>query len=116
MTIGETYVLEKDEELRIEVDLQNKEDVVIVELLSGVAEIFGTEMVINPGKARYTFHHGAKFSVFTYHGCSVKVYGQNQIEPYRSKEHPMVQYLNVHSALEDMRVKAENEGKIFPPS
>ena len=109
MPVGETYVLEKDEELRIEVDLQNREEVIYVELLSGKAEIFGTEMVINPGKSvRYKFHHGAKFSVYTYHGCSLTVYGQNRITPYKSKEHPMIQYLNVHSALEDIRSQAAN--------
>ena len=104
MVIGERYELEKDEELRIEVDLQNKEENVFVELLNGVAEIFGTEMVTG---TKYRFSHGAKFSVFTYHGCSLTVYGQNLSPPYKSKEHPMIQYLNVHSALEDMRREAD---------
>ena len=110
MPIGETYLLEKDEELRIEVDFkeENKDEVIYIELLSGIAEIFGTEMVINPGKSvRYKFHHGAKFSVYTYHGCSLTVYGQNKTAPYKSKDHPMIQYLNVHSALEDMRCQAD---------
>ena len=108
MPIGETYLLEKDEELRIEVDLLNEQEVIYVELLSGIAEIFGTEMVINPGKSvRYKFNHGAKFSVYTYHGCSLTVYGQNQKTPYKSKNHPMIEHINVHSALEDMRSQAD---------
>jgi polyribonucleotide 5'-hydroxyl-kinase len=41
-----------------------------VELRSGMAEIFGTEMVQN---AEYKFHSGAKLSVFTFHGCQVLV-------------------------------------------
>lgn len=102
MVIAERFELEKDEELRIEVDLTNKDEYVFVELQTGVAEIFGTEMVMG---TKYKFAHGAKFSAYTYHGCSLLVYGQNQIPPYKSKEHPMIQYLNVHSALEDMRQK-----------
>ena len=40
------FKLEADEELRIEVDC-GKTDRVVVELKSGHAEIFGTEMVVN---------------------------------------------------------------------
>ena len=43
---AKTFKLEADEELRVEVDC-GKNDKVIVELKSGHAEIFGTEMVIN---------------------------------------------------------------------
>ena len=75
MVIGERFELEKDEELRVEVELQNSEEHVFVELQTGIAEIFGTEMVIG---TKYQFNHGAKFSVFTYHGCSLTVYGQNK--------------------------------------
>ncbi len=107
MVIGERFELEQDEELRIDVDPKGKE-LVMVELLSGVAEIFGTEMVIG---TKYRFRHGAKFSVYTYHGCSVTVYGQNEEKlPYKSKEHQMIQYLNVHSGLEDLRTAADGDG------
>jgi hypothetical protein len=43
---------------------------VVVELITGVAEIFGTEMVLH---TKYHFGHGAKIAVFTYHGCTVQV-------------------------------------------
>ena len=43
---------------------------VVVELMSGVAEIFGTEMVLH---TKYHFGQGAKIAVFTYHGCTVQV-------------------------------------------
>ena len=79
-----------------------------VELLNGVAEIFGTEMVKD---FKYKFHHGSKFSVYTYHGCTVNVFGRNQIAPYKSKEHPMIQYLNVHHALENLRKESDTKGK-----
>lgn len=112
MVIGERYELEKDEELRIEVDLANKEENIMIELLSGIGEIFGTEMVIG---TKYKFHHGAKFSVYTYHGCALTVFGLNQTRPYKSKEHPMIQYLNVHSGLEDLRCKVDKEGLEMGP-
>jgi polyribonucleotide 5'-hydroxyl-kinase len=43
---------------------------VVVELMSGVAEIFGTEMVLH---TKYHLGQGAKVAVFTYHGCTVQV-------------------------------------------
>ena len=112
MSIGERYELEPDEELRVEVDLVVKDELCYVELLNGIAEIFGTEMVKD---FKYKFHHGSKFSVYTYHGCTVNVFGRNQIAPYKSKEHPMIQYLNVHHALENLRKESDtNENKIGP--
>jgi polyribonucleotide 5'-hydroxyl-kinase len=47
-----------------------QDETVTVELKSGIAEIFGTEMVLN---TKYTFRSGAKFAVFTYHGCQILV-------------------------------------------
>ena len=46
MVDGKIFKLEADEELRVEVDC-GKNDKVFVELKSGHAEIFGTEMVVN---------------------------------------------------------------------
>lgn len=63
------FQLEQDEELRIEVDCAKGEKVT-VELMSGIAEIFGTEMVTN---TKYKFGSGTKLAVFTYQGCSIKV-------------------------------------------
>ena len=54
----------------------------MVELKSGQAEIFGTEMVTN---TRYQFGAGAKLAVFTYQGCTVQVSGKVEVEPYTSK-------------------------------
>jgi len=99
------YKLECDEELRIEVDCPNNESI-SVELKAGMAEIFGTEMVQN---AKYSFTCGAKIAVFTYQGCTVEVDGNLEVEPYTSKETPMIIYLNTHAALEQMRIKAEQE-------
>lgn len=66
---AELYQVEQDEELRVEVDCPKGEKVT-VELKQGMAEIFGTEMVMN---TLYTFGSGAKFSVHTFHGCQILV-------------------------------------------
>ena len=113
MSVGERYELEVDEELRIDVDLDQKGEICMVELMNGYAEIDGTEMVKD---FKYKFHHGRKFSVYTYHGCTVTVYGRNpDTNLYKSKEHPMIQYLNIHSALERKRKEADaKDSKVGP--
>ena len=35
----------------------------------------------------------------------IKVEGELEVEPYTSKETPMILYLNTHAALEQMRMK-----------
>ena len=99
------FKLDAEEELRVEVDC-GKTDKVIVELLSGHAEIFGTEMVVHN---KYQFFRGSKFAVFTFQGCRVQVQGSMEVDPYTSKETPMLMYLNTHAALEQLRQKAEKE-------
>ncbi len=105
-SVGERFELAKDEELRIEVELPSKDESILVELKAGVAEIFGTEMVLG---VKYRFASGAKFSVYTYHGACIVVYGRIEElndKPYKSDMNPMVQYLNIHAALENMRSEA----------
>lgn len=57
----------------------------------------------------YEFHTGAKVAIFTYHGCHLVVRGATDVI-YVAKETPMVQYLNVHTGLEQMRAHAEELG------
>ncbi|KAL3831762.1 hypothetical protein ACJMK2_023469 [Sinanodonta woodiana] len=96
----EEFKLEKDSEFRFELD---EHSTVQLEVLDGMAEVFGTELV----KARkYTFYKGAKVAVYTWHGCNIKLTGKTEVA-YISKETPMVIYANMHAALEQMRVKAE---------
>lgn len=64
-------------------------------------------------KKSYEFLTGAKVAIFTYHGCVLKLTGKTDVS-YVSKETPMVQYLNCHTALEAMRVKAEELDTIGP--
>jgi len=104
------FKLEAEEELRVEVDC-GKSDKVVVELMSGHAEIFGTEMVVHN---KYQFSRGAKFAVFTFQGCRVQIQGPMEVDPYTSKETPMLLYLNTHAALEQLRQKAEKESSRGP--
>ena len=41
--------------------------------------------------------------------CLVQVTGKLEVEPYSSKETPMIMYLNTHAALEQLRQKADQE-------
>ncbi|XP_054734474.1 protein CLP1 homolog [Anastrepha obliqua] len=105
---GEEFTLEADSELRFEIE--DKDAKVFVTLISGFAEMFGTELV---KKKKYEFLTGAKVAIFTYHGCVLNVNGKTDVS-YISKETPMVQYLNCHAALEQMRVAAEEKDERGP--
>lgn len=74
------------------------------------AELFGTELV--KGKP-YEFHTGAKVAIYTYHGCTLCVKGGMDVN-YIAKETPMVQYLNSHAALEQLRLSADEKGENGP--
>jgi polyribonucleotide 5'-hydroxyl-kinase len=73
----------------------------ITQLLSGTAEIFGTELAVNQ---TYTFT-GHKAAVYTWHGCKLEVFGDCQTD-YTAEETPMASYANLHFALEDIRMNA----------
>ncbi|XP_011201650.1 protein CLP1 homolog [Bactrocera dorsalis] len=105
---GEEFTLEADSELRFEIE--DKDAKVFVTLISGFAEMFGTELV---KKKKYEFLTGAKVAIFTYHGCVLNVNGKTDVS-YISKETPMVQYLNCHAALEQMRASAEEKDERGP--
>jgi len=94
------YTLEVDQELRLEVAAEKE---AVITIVDGQAEIFGTELVRNK---HYTFGSGAKVAVFTWHGCVVEVEGEIEVG-YISGETPMVVYLNVHMAIEQIRQKVE---------
>lgn len=98
------FQLDPDAELRFEIE--NKNETVTLEVKTGMAEIFGTELV--KGKP-YTFTTGAKIAVFTWQGCTVELKGRKNIS-YIAKETPMMFYLNCHACLEQLRMKAEAEG------
>nr|XP_006825168.1 PREDICTED: polyribonucleotide 5'-hydroxyl-kinase Clp1-like [Saccoglossus kowalevskii] len=102
----QVYQLARDCEFRFEVE--NNE--VQLQLIDGMAEIFGTELTKNNS---YTFTSGAKFAVYTWHGCTFQVSGKTEVA-YKSIDTPMVTYLNTHAALEQMRQQSEREDKQGP--
>lgn len=96
------WVLEVDQELRIEVAKDSEAKVTIVD---GQAEIFGTELVRNK---TYVFGSSHKCAIFTWHGCTVQIEGELEVG-YVSGETPMVIYLNVHMSIEQMRQRREKQ-------
>lgn len=62
---------------------------------------------------KYTFLQGAKVAIFSYQGCVLVIRGTPDV-CYIARETPMIQYLNTHSAIEQMRVKADERGTRGP--
>lgn len=56
------------------------------QLKSGMAEVFGTELVKGKG---YVFTTGAKIAVFTWQGCVIELRGKTDVS-YVAKETPVV--------------------------
>ncbi|KAL2862365.1 cleavage polyadenylation factor subunit CLP1 [Aspergillus lucknowensis] len=104
-----------------------------VKLETGTAELFGTELA--PSQT-YTFS-GTKAAIYTWHGCTLEVsagdavsgidgmpatatagrggYGAGGCQSeYIAEETPMVEYANVHFALETLRNEAKATGKDGP--
>uniref|UniRef100_A0A3B3HBZ5 Polyribonucleotide 5'-hydroxyl-kinase Clp1 n=1 Tax=Oryzias latipes TaxID=8090 RepID=A0A3B3HBZ5_ORYLA len=104
------FDLEKETELRFEVEAGEAAEQVELELLSGLAEVFGSELNRNK---KYVFGPGSKIAVFTWQGCSVNLHGKPEVA-YVSKDTPMLLYLNTHAALEQMRKQAERENERGP--
>ncbi|CAO3692138.1 unnamed protein product [Umbelopsis ramanniana] len=100
------YNLEQESELRFEVEFSSKAS---VKLISGTAEIFGTELATG---VTYQFF-GRKIAVFTWHGCCLELTGQCSVE-YTANETPMSSYLNLHLALEQIRENAAQQGEQGP--
>lgn len=100
------FDLEKCTELRFEV----ADDPVIIRLVQGKAELFGTELRL---EQKYTFKKGDKVAIFTYHGCKIKMIGKPEVD-YVSAETPMNFYINISNALEGARVKAATDNEHGP--
>lgn len=79
-----------------------------LQVLSGTAELFGTELAISH---TYTFRR-AKAAIFTWHGCRLEVTGS--CEEYTAEETQMSQYANTHFALENLRKEAQQRGREGP--
>ncbi|GJP46082.1 hypothetical protein CLOM_g5414 [Closterium sp. NIES-68] len=96
------FRLERETELRVEVEWDAR---LTVKLVSGTAEIFGSEIAVGQS---VTFDGGEKFAVFSWHGCSLEVRGSPTLPEamYAADETPMVSYLNLHAVLNVRRVEA----------
>ncbi|KAL2821695.1 hypothetical protein BJX63DRAFT_378943 [Aspergillus granulosus] len=102
-----------------------------VKLQTGTAELFGTELA--PSQT-YTFS-GTKAAIYTWHGCTLEVSAGDAVtgldgmpaatahggfgaggcqSEYTAEETPMVEYANVHFALETLRNEAKATGKDGP--
>lgn len=103
----ELWSLAPEEELRIQAS--KKSGPVKVKLLKGAAEIFGCELAVG---REYEFT-AAQFAVFTWDGCEIQVEGKPDFA-YTAGETPMLQYLNLHGALERMREAAWKSGDPGP--
>ncbi|KAK9765881.1 Cleavage polyadenylation factor subunit clp1 [Basidiobolus ranarum] len=93
------WKLDPEHEFRFEVDYKEK---ITIKLTSGTAEIFGTELIVG---REYEFS-GKKLALFTWHGCTFELVGKCSVE-YVANETPMINYLNTHLALENLRERAE---------
>ncbi|KAL9112222.1 MAG: hypothetical protein Q9187_007802, partial [Circinaria calcarea] len=101
-----THELPRETEWRFEVSYGST---VEVKLLSGTAELYGTELALNQV---YSFH-GCKSAIYTWHGCRIEVTGQCQVD-YIAEETPMISYVNTHFALEDLRQLALENNVLGP--
>ena len=103
------FKLDPDNELRFEVPgnhSTDKKKKTYVELKSGNAEIFGSEMTV--GK-KYIFSPGSRIPIYSWQGGNIEINGPVSYSPVISRETPMIMYLNTHAALEQLRRKADTD-------
>lgn len=85
----------------------------IVKLLSGTAEIFGTELAVG---IEYTFT-SVKSAIYTWHGCELEYSASgSDLSEYSSDETPMTVYANLHFALEKARIQNQMMNVSRPPN
>ena len=77
---------------------------VFFQLLTGKAEVFGTELA---PLCLYSFPPGSKIGIFTWFGCTVRIAGETEGQ-YVSRETPMIIYANTHMCLERIRTHADS--------
>jgi polyribonucleotide 5'-hydroxyl-kinase len=82
-----------------------------IRLLSGTAELFGTELAPT-STSTYVFS-GTKAAIYTWHGCRLELAGEPESE-YVAEETQMPAYANVHFALENARDLAKRAREIGP--
>ncbi|KAK6524457.1 Cleavage polyadenylation factor subunit clp1 [Arthrobotrys megalospora] len=98
-----TRELKPNQEFRFEVPPNNSITIRLTAGTAGTAELFGTEL--SKGLP-YTFTC-CKSAIYTWTGCSLSIEGSPSVE-YIAEETPMSTYLNLHIALEKLRVGASD--------
>ncbi|OQR93792.1 pre-mRNA cleavage complex II protein Clp1 [Thraustotheca clavata] len=93
-------ILKPNCEYRFEVQ---GEDEVLIRLSSGTAELFGVELA----KDRDYRFRKCQLAIFTWHGCELVVTGKCAVS-YTSDETPMASIVNIHTQLDQIRIKAMN--------
>jgi hypothetical protein len=98
-TSGERYILQAEEELRIETTAKE----CCVTLVRGSCELWGLELALN---CEYNLAC-CKLALFTWHGCVLQVTCDNIESVYVSEETATnVAFVNTHAQLEAMRDEA----------
>ncbi|KAK6913201.1 Clp1, N-terminal beta-sandwich domain [Dillenia turbinata] len=92
--------LDKESELRVEV---GPDTPLRLRLLTGSAEIFGTEIA---PEIWLNFPPRLNFAVFTWYGATIEIDGSTETD-YTADETPMISYVNVHAVLEGRRNRAK---------
>ncbi|KAJ2829558.1 Cleavage polyadenylation factor subunit clp1 [Coemansia furcata] len=100
------WVLGPGEEFRFEVDFKHT---IELKLKHGHAEYFGAEL----GREASYFFIGENGAVFSWEGCTLTVIGECQ-SAYVAGETPMDSCINVHMALQQLRVKARTDSANGP--
>ncbi|KAK6540469.1 Cleavage polyadenylation factor subunit clp1 [Orbilia ellipsospora] len=95
--------LKPHQEFRFEVPPTASVTIKIKTDAPGTAELFGTELSRG---TPYTFT-GCKSAIYTWTGCTLIIEGAPSVE-YIAEETPMSTYLNLHIALEKLRVAASD--------
>ncbi|KAK6345892.1 Cleavage polyadenylation factor subunit clp1 [Orbilia blumenaviensis] len=98
-----TRDLKPNQEFRFEVPPSTSITIRLTAGTAGTAELFGTEL--SKGLP-YTFTC-CKSAIYTWTGCSLSIEGTPSVE-YIAEETPMATYLNLHVALEKLRVAASD--------
>lgn len=92
--------LDRESELRVEV---GPDAPLRLRILSGSAEIFGTEIA---PQIWLSFPPRLKFAVFTWYGAIIELDGITETD-YTADETPMISYINVHAVLDARRNHAK---------
>lgn len=101
-----TETLSARSELRYEVPL---DCTLTITLQNGHAEVFGTELA---PRIPYRFS-GTKGAIYTWHGCTLVLNGASEHYYLASATEAMVEWLNIHGHLEDLREDSSDGPRVL---